>query len=236
MNLYSFLNGNRKFLTDNFNYKIGSVDYIISISDKYKFIYFETPKVACSTIKTTLFKAEGKEIKDIHLKKNYPLISPLKAKQNMSFYFDNYFSFAFVRNPYSRILSCYLDKIIGDQKERNIRLPKLGFKSTDVISFEEFLLAVKSHLTEDIHWMPQTILLSSKKINLSFIGKIENFEEDFSFVLSSLNIETNIKNYRPHSVSADTKLKEYLNEKTISLIKEIYYDDFVNYGYSFELF
>jgi len=223
-----------------FGFGIKQVNYLINISETYKYIYFETPKVGCSTIKNTLQKLEvddESKLPDwVHDKHLSPLLSPLDLEKNFNEYLTNeYFKFSFVRNPYTRILSCYLDKMFGIEKD--FFRPKLDFNTTDQISFKDFLLAIKKQSFTEMnpHWMPQHILLGSENITLDFIGKQENFDSDLKHVISKITHidpnSTTIMNKIPHAVGANEKLKEYITKEVSELIYEIYYDDFVLYGY-----
>ena len=106
----------RDILDKSFCYPPEKANYLINISKTYKYVYLETPKVACSTIKRTFQKAEvtalgGEVAKNIHDKNLSPLLSPLDIQNGLDSMFegDEFFRFSFVRNPYSRILSAYLD-------------------------------------------------------------------------------------------------------------------------------
>jgi hypothetical protein len=100
-------------LEKTFGYPADEVDYLCNIGRRYPFLYFEVPKVACSSIKRTLQLLEAtREIgapSNIHDKKNSPLIGPLSSglTYEQLFTSSNLIRFAFVRNPYSRSLSCY---------------------------------------------------------------------------------------------------------------------------------
>lgn len=223
-----------------FGFDVNDANYLVNISNKHQYIYFENPKVGCSTIKKTLQKLEVEESlmpEDVHDKHLSPLLSPLQLEKVFTEYLnDEYFKFSFVRNPYTRILSCYLDKILGSQKETI--LPQLGFKPADKVSFEEFLTAVKKQSYDEmnVHWKPQNILLAAKNITLDFVGRQENFDNDLKKVLAIITKQDSeglrITNEIPHSVGANEKLRQYLNEEIISLIREIYHDDFKLYGYN----
>ena len=223
-----------------FGFDTKDIDYLINISEKYHYIYFETPKVGCSTIKKTLQLLEVDDpstLPDwVHDKDKSPLKSPLNLEKGFDKYLQgDYYKFSFVRNPYTRILSCYLDKILGP--ERYKRIPPLGFASDDIITFEAFLRAVKKQSVSemDVHWMPQYILLGSDNIKLDFIGKQESFTEDLNTVLSNIiNDRVNrleIINEIPHAVGANARLNEYLTPQAIELINDIYDVDFRRYGY-----
>lgn len=230
------------YLNQTFRYPAIQANYLINVSNKNKYIYIETPKTACSTIKKTLQKIEiegTKEVldNDVHNKRMSPLKSPLQLEKPLSYYLDSYTKFGFVRNPYTRLLSCYLDKIVGPKWEKRFRLPQLGFDPEVELSFIQFLSAVKNQNVHDmdIHWLPQSEILAKDKIDLDFIGKQEYFTQDFSNILSHLfgNKKIEITSVRGHSVSATKKLKKYLSKRAIQLIQEIYYNDFKTFGYGF---
>lgn len=85
---------------------------------EYKFIYCPIPKVANTSFRQLIFKLDGIENK-FYQKENW-----IYAQNNLSLfsfnYLDaikilnvkNYFKFAFVRNPWSRLVSAYLDKFV----------------------------------------------------------------------------------------------------------------------------
>ena len=117
-------------------------DYLFNISVKKGYLYVETPKVACSTIKRSLQLLEvGPEIvpppRKIHERSCSPLLTPSQVGSLFleCAYSDNFFRFCFVRNPYTRILSCYLDKVynqyvpwVGEKLSFKLR-QKIGRKS-----------------------------------------------------------------------------------------------------------
>lgn len=233
----------RAYLRKLFSFDDSQVNYLINISNKYKYIYFETPKVGCSTIKKTLQKLEVEDIsklpEDVHAKHISPLLSPLDLEDSFDHYLNNkeYFKFAFVRNPYTRVLSGYLDKIVTNQVAKKKILPSFGLKPTDELSFLEFLQILKNQSFDEMnpHWRPQHILLGAENINLDFIGKQETFDNDLKKILAIIHNENpdenQIINEIPHAVGANSKLEKYLTPITAKLIDDIYEKDFLLYGY-----
>ena len=71
-----------------------------------KFIYYQIPKVGCSTIKACIAKSEGRELVngDPHDTVNeYSTIEDSAKLERLKF--------AFIRNPIDRLYSCWKDKI-----------------------------------------------------------------------------------------------------------------------------
>ncbi|MEM1131241.1 MAG: sulfotransferase family 2 domain-containing protein, partial [Pseudomonadota bacterium] len=108
--------------------------YICHWSVRHGFVYVETPKVACTTVKRVLQAAElGPERQtetpaDVHAKSQSPLLAPSSDLQGFVAAMRDpaVFRFGFVRNPYARALSCWLDKMVNNDFERRRLAPQLG--------------------------------------------------------------------------------------------------------------
>ncbi|MGB5264133.1 MAG: sulfotransferase family 2 domain-containing protein, partial [Lutimonas sp.] len=161
------------------------LNYAVYVSLKEKYVFVETAKVACSTIKLTLQRLElndrnfsRENFQDVHDRAYSPL---LKLQQIPNFEQalknDNFFRFCFVRNPYTRTLSAYLDKILGNSaREKSIILSQLGHDMRDMsihISFEEFISAIEKQPISmmDNHWRHQYYSTYQETIRYDFIGR-----------------------------------------------------------------
>jgi hypothetical protein len=223
-------------------------NYSINISNKYNYMFVETPKVACSTIKVTLqrMELETTELfnkRDIHKREFSPLIKPSQVGNFDKFLNRNkLFKFCFVRNPYTRLLSAYLEKIkLGKNQKRSILLHmgKYPYNLNTEIYFSEFVHVVCEQpiISMDPHWRIQYYQTFQDHINYDFCGKLENFDQDIKTVLSKIN-----KNYskymlsiRTHSTQANNLLEQYYSSELIKKVQEKYSKDFEYFGYSFEL-
>jgi hypothetical protein len=236
----------KSFMQERFSFPIDDINYLLNISENLKCIYFEVPKVACSTIKRTLQECEYKlggsvPPEDVHDKITSSLKSPHEYTE-LNYVFTNFFKFTFVRNPYGRILSCYLDKIVGSEWERERRLPQLGFKPEQSVSFKEFLLAVgRSKISElDIHWAPQTLLLGDNLSHLDFIGRLERFNEDFGFVLNQMSgslygLKPELKRHDWHKTNSKSNISAYYGDEEVALVQDMYSEDFRALNYSLDI-
>lgn len=101
----------RRYPEYRFSY-INKVDARIAVNQVNKFIYIRIPKAANSIISSTLYKNQhGKEAENPKVAKDsFDRLSTLSVSQ-ISLLEDYYYIFIFVRNPYIRILSAYLDKV-----------------------------------------------------------------------------------------------------------------------------
>jgi hypothetical protein len=232
------------------------LDYTINISEKYGLAYFELPKGGCTTIKSMLQELERDQIRSedeitdlpgIHIRKQSPLLSPHDfgiEKFSRMIEGNNFFCFTFSRNPFSRVLSGYLEKILENKEEKKEIIEILGWNSSEItqqITFEKFLSALfiqrRNPIEMNSHWRPMTQQLFANIIQYDFVGQIENFEEDISELGQKLSIKE-IKQYarrRLHIRGASDKCKDYYSDYTKKMVIDIYESDFKYFGYNFEI-
>ncbi len=226
------------------------LDYAVHASLKYKYIFVETPKVACSTIKTTLQRLEledpefvREQFEDLHVREFSSLLK-LHQLPNFENYLtrDDFTIFCFVRNPYNRFLSCYLDKIekpihVTEFKQKVLK--SMGLDEGNIeqhVSFEDFVTVVEnqSSLEMDYHWRTQTYLTCHNKINYNFIGKLESFESDFFTVGKRLSVdfEKYYTSVTVHQRHAGKQLEKYYTDDLYSRVYKIYEVDFDSFSYN----
>jgi len=182
------------------------------VSDEHKIVFLNIKKVASSSITECMKSKLNANVEFLWCKK-----------------YQDYFSFAFVRDPLDRLLSCYNNKI----KAPNIKNPqtnigiifdkyhtdKLFYKG---MSFKKFLRAISSldPSQYDPHFLPQYIRVcdNNKNIVVDFIGKFESLKNDFHYVLVKNNLPILIL---PHLNKTSFK-EEMYDEETIELAKQVY--------------
>lgn len=192
----------------------------------YKAIYFNIPKVAQSSLADAFKK----------ISRIYEL--PYYRREGE---YKNYFKFAFVRNPYDRIISLYFDKIknIGaDDFEAGIFLGFLKYhKFYEGISFKEFVKAIHSipEKEADPHFRSQYALLTDKEGNLilDFIGKFENLEKDYKKICKKIGVNTPPTLSHKKESKREKKYRGYYDEETKKLVRERYKKDLEMFGYEF---
>lgn len=235
-------------------------NYLINISPKLDFIYFTIPKNACSTILVllrSLLEENISEIKsNVHDRKKSAFLSPsdIGYDKFLDILKDSeVFKFTVVRNPYSRILSAYLDKFI--------QLPKHNMKSYELflsqlvtkeqvdkyiqspnLSFLEFLTFVsyQQPYFMNEHWKPQLMLGMMNFIADNQIYRFENLDNSIDNLIDNLknrgyDIEKVKKDectFKPHSTQADQLIKSYYTDKCLDIFNQIYADDIEQLGYT----
>ena len=205
-------------------------------------IYLYIPKVACSSMKKICVKIlgltadQGEEIEEIH-RVRFPAAPKFKIHKH----YQHYFKFAFVRNPWDRLVSCYRDKVrfdSGHVYERYVNdfddyFAKMGVTRSN-LSFTDFVELVSEISDEnaDAHFRSQSWFLHDSKGNLlpNFVGRFENLKEDFEKVANTLNLALKIPHLRKTSHAAYT---EWYNERTRALITRRYANDIRLFDYTY---
>ena len=224
------------------------VNYLTHIDNVRKIAYIETPKVACTSIKKFMMDqyVEGTfELRRpgmVHDRRRSPLkqFKNLRPRDAVSILVGpEYRRFSFVRNPYSRILSGYLDKLVTNEYERARHLPMMGFEPGSQPTLLEFLDRLKGteDAARDIHFSSQASLLMVEHVEYDFIGRFESFETDFLQLQASyFNVTRPNQSYesfgKHHASNANDKLARYYGPREVALVQEIFKRDFELFGYS----
>jgi hypothetical protein len=156
---------------------------------------------------------------------------------------DEFFRFGFVRNPYVRLLSAYLDKIQRDKPQKKLALRSLGMDETDLsqaLSFGQFVQAVEQQTPKEMdnHWRVQAAQLFDGKMKMHFTGKLENFDADIVEVdrrWFNGSLAEQVQSVVWHKTGAQKQIENYYDADLAARVFEIYRRDFEAFGYSSEL-
>ena len=218
------------------------------VSDEYRFVYFVVQKVACTSIKTALaplFDLDTSRAEALRRDANPRFIIHRIFRDSgyqigrdellASARYDDYFKFAFVRNPWDRLVSCYSDKIAGARKSGNV-----GFSTFPEIRkgmpFDEFVRAIRAipDTEANSHFRSQYVSLLDPDIRLmpDFVGHFEDLQKDFAHVgreIGAPNIEL------PHILRSEREpdYREFYDGNTADLAGERYEKDAGLFGYAF---
>lgn len=202
---------------------------------KSKVIYICNSKVAGSSIIQSLLTIDPEAGPDIKADHNLPAsrrrISSIRDSKGFldCIYDKDSFKFAFVRNPYTRILSCFRDKIVSGRQPRF--RAHLGFPQRGEVSLFEFLERVSLQRIESMnrHWRPQFALIP-ESIELSFLGRFERLNVDLQVVYEKIGIEkSKVKTRDTHKTDTGNTIN--LSNREITLINKIYSRDFSRFNY-----
>lgn len=218
--------------------------YQIHISDKYKYVYVGNPKTGGSTLKSALLELEIRN-SDIHLDatdqhsfnslasplKFYPPFWPNKTLSRLSK--QNYRFITFVRNPYTRLKSCYINKFVN--KTDNVHQSFYSHFGENPKNFNDFItkICTQPDRLMNPHWRPQHCQIHYGSIQYTHIGKFENFLDDFLKIFDILGVpqtDTPAARHLNQSRSSQKKLATY-DTDTANMVFERYRRDFELFGY-----
>lgn len=206
-------------------------------------VYVVNAKVACSTIKKSLWlwsdeRSGSKTYSgNPHDRPSSPLCTNLEQidRSGLDDFLESKF-FTVVRNPYVRILSAYLDKVASRPRDAAVWFPfarRFRLAGDAQLSFNEFLRLV---VTEDPslldpHFAPQYVNCFQGLIGCDFVGRLEEMERVQEF-LAGVGVQ--VANHTPHVTKATELVERYYGKEEIDLVGGFYGRDFETYGYSLD--
>ncbi|MEL6957337.1 MAG: sulfotransferase family protein [Pseudomonadota bacterium] len=222
----------------------GPLARALHLSARYGVLYVNNPKVACSTIKLSLQRAERGDPSftpkpSVHSHSASPLLTfadfdpPDQALSTALA--KTPFVFSFVRNPFSRLISAYLNKIVTGQKQGRFR-EEAGFDARTCPTLDDFVAAVCSQdpLAQNPHWRVQGYNLSWDRIAYDFIGRLENFDMDWAAFTERMGLPPDIHR-AGRRTSHQTVDLPTLSATSAEAIRRCFAFDFVTFGYPLDL-
>jgi hypothetical protein len=203
------------------------------ISSGKCFLFIHIPKTAGSSIYRALMQFN--DAPDTNENRHFDLLticeryahlgfhSGCAAKQNHNKTNHNlgplghFFKFAFVRNPWDRVVSMYCYRL------HNRELP-------DKLSFRQFVM--KRNEYPFGLYREQVNFLENQKGELAvdFIGRFENLQEDWDTVQSRIGLKRKLGHLKRTS---HNHYKTYYNQELIDEVAKIYPRDIADLGYEF---
>jgi hypothetical protein len=229
----------------NFN-NVQEFNYSVHISNEFRFIYFNNPKCACTTIKASLNlacaaalgqKLEYTSIADIHDRRRNLLLTPadIGYQRFLEMLADqSFFKFCFIREPVARMVSAFASKLSWESELLIALNRRLGRADRSPLALPEFVeaLSTQDDLRDmDEHWRLQRKQVCFDLVWFDKIGLFEDLEADLRAVLGRLfGTQTGVSIFDVRrsflgNTSNAGKLVQNLTKETIRKICEIYRED-----------
>lgn len=229
----------------------------VNVEDK-KILFFN-PKVASTTLRILItdayIQANKKPFRSalwpISKVRRYTAASLRDYKYALN-HIEDFDLYAFVRNPYTRVISAWRDKIYrghfsGYPKSVKPEIPLmrrfakqnelLGAADGSLIPFTTFLQYIdnQNEGSRNQHWDTQISVLNTNSFRFSRLYKIETeFELGITELLRNFNLDNDWFKQRVN-LKANKSSHVYespLTDETAALIGKIYQSDFNRLGYS----
>lgn len=145
----------------------------------------------------------------------------------------SYFKFAFVRNPWDRLVSAFHFLKAGGLNSQD-----KNWSDRNLQEFSEFNDFVRRWLNKDNIWKyhhfhPQCHYVRDphNKVTLDFIGLFENLDNDFAYVAKRLEKDSALPKV---NASSRKDYRTYYNDETRKIVEDVYAQDIGFLGYSFD--
>ena len=214
------------------------------LSHEHKFLYIAIHKTASTSVRRRLQKySDVKVVTD----SNSPYFFHATASSLVDEFainkwsWSSYFKFAFVRNPWERLVSAYFyrQKMVKKWKQTP---PKNDFYRDVNESFSHELGTTKNFKD----WL-QKYLINGKreiamhqykyivdenqKLLIDFVGKLENINKDFNKIINKIGLD--VKPLDNQNRSCHTDYTSYYDEYTQKLVEDYYSVDINLFEYEY---
>ncbi|XP_055959325.1 carbohydrate sulfotransferase 11-like [Patella vulgata] len=204
-----------------------STHYNFFSSSKHGLSYCQSPKVGC-THWINIFRFLANATGDVLYKSPFDiprLVTHEGSKRRMEYTtkldktINRNFKFMFVRNPYARLWSAFLDKFFLPDFWRSegviiqTYLKKRRVSCAKGISFGEFLEYIVSKPPSKLneHWAPFRYICDPCDFHPDFIGNMETFKQDNKYILEKFGLAWIADDIvsRDHAMQEIRMLSEY---------------------------
>ena len=191
--------------------------YNLTISYSSKVLWFRVAKVGTRTVLGHLKKEA------VCLEAEHPYHVRYRAKN-----FTNFFRFAFVRNPWDRLVSAWLNKVVNSNH--------FGFAPESLKKYQDFANFVDYLSSVNVESCDSHLKLQSRLVdlgNVDFLGRFETFAKDFVHVCKQIGISS--QGVEAKNVSHGRKdYRKYYSGELVEAVGEIYSRDIQIFGYDYD--
>lgn len=140
--------------------------------------------------------------------------------------FSDYYKFAFVRNPWDRIVSQF-----AYMQQRPDLMDYLGM--TAETEFKAYLDLIR--LKEHVQWMPQVRFLLDQdgSVLVDRIGRLESFNEDCAQIFAALGLTLDQLPGHANRSKRHSFRYYYSDRETIDMVADLFAEDVDYLGYEF---
>jgi hypothetical protein len=211
--------------------------------ERHAAVYIEIPKVACTSIKVALAGVCGVDLAasggNPH-EARWP--TPRAAPARLGPRFPGLFAFAFVRDPWERLVSCYRDKIRGEVDGYTFFTIRPGVANCLArfdafvagMSFDAFVRAVAAIPDDDAdpHFRSQHTFVTDDagQLAVDFVGRYERLADDLRAVERRVGLPA-LDLPRLQAARTPLPFAAFYTAETAQLVADRYARDVELFGY-----
>lgn len=241
------------YLVDLDRASLKELHYSSFVDPVHKLIYVETPKCACSSIKSLLLEwcgrsklvffptaAETKISMHVHVRNQLPLrslVTIVAEDRDWDKKLSGWFCFALVRHPVERLFSAWRDKVflVEPGFEDYHRELAQGKPYVDWQDFADWILANEDLSRCNRHWRLQTRILDVTR-HLPFriykMTALDSLAEDLGNHLSGLSLGPRELELPRINEGFSLRLTDFVSRELAKRIEAAYSEDMVAFGFS----
>jgi hypothetical protein len=189
-------------------------------ADQYQAIFIHIPKAAGTSITKTLFQRAARHVPW----QEYHRANPGK--------FRRYFKFAFVRNPWDRLVSTYFFlKAGGLNSQDRAWADRHLARHADFDSFVRAWITT-SNVASWVHFRPQHTWICDTDLHcmMDFVGRYEEIDADFATAAQRIGCRRQLEK---GNQSSHRHYSEYYMSETRDRVAEVYAVDIRLFAYEF---
>jgi chondroitin 4-sulfotransferase 11 len=195
------------------------------ISDRAKCILVHIQKTGGASIESVLRDNDSSIGSHLHQGQRHMFARDIRMLVTAEVW-NEYFKFAFVRNPWDRLVSWYHMCVQGEAQNKFA-----AYIKAHAPTFEDFVVKTTTGLAERTTYNQLDFVSDEHgKIVVDFIGRYEALEQDFSVIKVKLGIRSDL----PHvNRSEHGDYREYYTNVTRQIVAERFEKDIQFFGYAF---
>ena len=198
----------------------------VAIWPEHRLLYLRLPKCGNSSVVASLPNPELRRLR------------PRKLAGSLA----DWTTFTFVRNPWSRLVSTYRQKVAAGATTSRFRdgvfegFLERGMPVYSGISFEEFCELACSFPDRDTekHLQSQSYVLMRKgKAVVKIVGRVETISEDWRRIAAIAGISVELPKLNVSNAGGAHYREYYRDSHLVNLVGDRYADDVANFDYDF---
>ncbi len=200
------------------------------VSNKYRFIFIHIPKTGGTSLAEPSFRDGKGALAGVLGETDHVQAGHIRAvglKQKMGDSWDRYFKFAFVRNPWDRMVSLYHYFLQDPEKQQS----ELGKRIAACRDFNDFCrnldaLELDAHFDEQLSYL----IDYEGRLLIDCIGRFETLGQDYGQICARLGLPAcELPHYRK---SSHRHYLQYYDDCSLAIIAAKYRNDIAAFKYT----